>query len=483
VRRPGNNGSTASRREGKTTMHDLVIRNGRLVDYATDTDRFADVAIAGGRITAIEESVTGPARSVVDADGCYVLPGLVDLHVHLDTHYGGDAGHAMLARAGVTTALDLGTPSATDVFEVADRYGTGLAIGCVVRLIPGTHLPESPSRGEIRAAFEKVLADGALGVKLHVDSGWPVETAAAIAETAHDLGVWLAVHCGTTSAGSNLDGLRQTVEYLEGRPAQIAHINSYCRGDLGAPAAEAEQAIALLRGSPRLFAESYLAEINGNVADCEDGRPKVPRVAQWLAQGGYPGTQEGLREAILQGWAAIPCRDGDRTVPVSGPEGVAAWEDAGTHIGLCLPLNPAESRIPLAGSKNDEGAFDVAAIATDGGGIPRNVTVHAGLSLVDLGVLTLKDFVRKSSWTPARTLGLTGKGTVAVGADADVAVVDRASKTVRSTVAGGDVVFHHGTVIPRGPRLFTTERATAEPLAGARRINPAASGLYTGTGR
>jgi hypothetical protein len=463
-------------------MHDLVIRNGRIVDYASDTDRLGDVAVSGGRIVAIDESITTPSRSVIDAEGCYVLPGLVDLHVHLDTDFGGDAGHSMLARAGVTTALDLGTPSATDVFDVAARSGTGLTIACVVRLIPGVQLPESPSRQEIRAAFEKVLADGALGVKLHVDSGWPVETAAAIAETAHELGVWLALHCGTTSAGSNLEGLRQAIEFLGERPAQIAHVNSYCRGELDAPENEARQAIELLRGAPHLFAESYLAEINGNFADCVDGRPKVARVAQWLAQGGYPGTQDGLRAAILDGWAAIPHRDGDQIVPLSGPAGVAIWEEAGTHTGLCLPLNPAESRIPLVGSKNDKGAFDVAAIATDGGGIPRNVTVRAGLSLVELGALSLRDFVKKSSWTPAQTLGLPGKGTIGVGADADIAVVDGASRCVVSTVASGEVVFHRGTVIPRSPRLLTTARVAAG-LPGVCTIDPAASGLYTGAGR
>lgn len=463
-------------------MYDLVIRNGRIVDYATDTDTNADIGVTGGRIVAIEESLAGPARSVIDAKGCYVLPGLVDLHVHLDEHFGGDAGHAMLARAGVTTALDLGTPSAAEVFEVAERSGTGLTIACVVRLIPGVQLPETPSRSEIRAALEKVLAAGALGVKLHVDSGWPVETAAAIAETAYELGTWLAVHCGTTSAGSNIEGLRQTIEYLGERPAQIAHVNSYCRGDLDTPESEAQQAIELLRGAPHLFAESYLAEINGNVADCVDGRPKVARVAEWLAQGGYPGTQDGLRAAILDGWAAIPHRDGDRTVPVSGAVGVAIWEEAGTHTGLCLPLNPAVSRIPLAASKNAGDRFDVAAIATDGGGIPRNVTVHSGLSLVDLGLLSLKDFVKKASWTPALTLGLQQKGTIAVGADADIAVVDHVSKQVVSTVASGDVVFHRGTVIPRRTRLLTTERA-ASRAPDARLLNPARSGLYTGEGR
>jgi cytosine/adenosine deaminase-related metal-dependent hydrolase len=136
-------------------LHDIVIRNGRIVDYAGDTDTRADLAIEGGRITAIENSITGPARSVIEADGCYVLPGLVDVHVHLDEQFGGDAGHAMLARAGVTTALDLGTPSASDVFEIGQRHGTGLTIGCVVRLVPGAQLPESPSRAEIRAAIER----------------------------------------------------------------------------------------------------------------------------------------------------------------------------------------------------------------------------------------------------------------------------------------------------------------------------------------
>jgi imidazolonepropionase-like amidohydrolase len=138
-----------------------------------------------------------------------------------------------------------------------------------------------------------------------------------------------------------------------------------------------------------------------------------------------------------------------------------------------------ESRIPLAASKTTGNRFDIAA---DGGGIPRNVTVRAGLSLVDLGLLSLKDFIKKASWTPALTLGLQQKGTIAVRADADIAVVDHMSKQVVSTVASGDVVFHRGTVIPRRTRLLTTERA-ASRLPGARLLNPAEAGLYTGEGR
>ena len=69
-------------------MHDLIIRNGRVIDYASDIDQTADIAVADGRIVAVEESVSDPARAVIDAEGCYVLPGLVDLHVHLDEYFG-----------------------------------------------------------------------------------------------------------------------------------------------------------------------------------------------------------------------------------------------------------------------------------------------------------------------------------------------------------------------------------------------------------
>jgi adenine deaminase len=99
-----------------------------------------------------------------------------------------------------------------------------------------------------------------------------------------------------------------------------------------------------------------------------------------------------------------------------------------------------------------------------------------------MSVLSLPEFVKKSAWTPAQTLGIQRKGSIGVGSDADIAVVDRSTKSVVSTMASGEVVFHRGTVIPRRPRLLATERASAR-LPGARTIDPAASGPYTGAGR
>jgi len=60
----------------------LLIRNGRVVDPSQNLDGQADILIEGGVILALGTGL-GPADTEVDAAGCLVLPGLVDMHVHL----------------------------------------------------------------------------------------------------------------------------------------------------------------------------------------------------------------------------------------------------------------------------------------------------------------------------------------------------------------------------------------------------------------
>ncbi len=64
-------------------MHDLVIRNGTVVDGSGGPAFRADVAIDGDRISAIGD-VTGSAWRTLDAEGRIVTPGFVDAHTHLD---------------------------------------------------------------------------------------------------------------------------------------------------------------------------------------------------------------------------------------------------------------------------------------------------------------------------------------------------------------------------------------------------------------
>jgi len=82
--------------------HDLLIRNGRVIDPETRFDEVCDVAIAGGLIAAVGTDL-GPARREIDATGRIVCPGFIDLHAHGQSV----AADRMQAFDGVTTTLEL----------------------------------------------------------------------------------------------------------------------------------------------------------------------------------------------------------------------------------------------------------------------------------------------------------------------------------------------------------------------------------------
>src|SRR5437016_12084536 len=61
----------------------IVIKNGRVTDPASQTDRVADVLITEGKIAAVGPNLSAPGAEVFDASGLFVAPGFIDMHVHL----------------------------------------------------------------------------------------------------------------------------------------------------------------------------------------------------------------------------------------------------------------------------------------------------------------------------------------------------------------------------------------------------------------
>jgi len=85
--------------------HDLIIRNGTIVDGTGREGYVADIAIDGDRISAIGNLAGEVATREIDATGQIVSPGFIDLHTHLDAQVGWDPYMTSSSWHGVTTVL------------------------------------------------------------------------------------------------------------------------------------------------------------------------------------------------------------------------------------------------------------------------------------------------------------------------------------------------------------------------------------------
>lgn len=86
-------------------MLDLVIRNGRVIDGTGSPWFRAEVGVAGGAIAAVRHRVDDEAAQVLDAAGCIVAPGFIDMHTHSDLRVFRDPGEDAKLLQGITTAL------------------------------------------------------------------------------------------------------------------------------------------------------------------------------------------------------------------------------------------------------------------------------------------------------------------------------------------------------------------------------------------
>jgi N-acyl-D-aspartate/D-glutamate deacylase len=84
--------------------HDLVIRNGLIVDGRGSPGAVGNLAVDGDRITAVGRVESGSAREI-DAEGCIVTPGFVDIHTHLDAQLAWDPIGSSSCWHGVTSVV------------------------------------------------------------------------------------------------------------------------------------------------------------------------------------------------------------------------------------------------------------------------------------------------------------------------------------------------------------------------------------------
>ncbi len=445
-------------------QYDLILGGGTVLDAKNDFEDRADVAVKSGKIDRVAPELDpASADDFVDVSGHWVMPGQLDTHAHvagLSRNWDPALGYGMLARAGTTTVVDMGGtgPSLVDGIK---RRGAGLNVAGNFALIPGLTIPNSRlSTSAIRDTVTSALRQGCIGLKLlggyHPFSP---EVTAQIIREANDQRAYIAFHLGTTESGSQLEGLREVPELLEGGSLHVCHVNSYCRGVIDDPASECREALEIITGlRGRVNTEVYHAVQNGTSGRCDDDGNVIADVPRnCLKLRGYPTNYEGMRRAIMDGYGSVVAQRGGEVYYARRTEALRLFDEARSNVGMSFPVNLPSTAFALTTAKDDAGRFVIDAVSTDGGSHPRNVAIQTTMALVEFGALTRLEMVEKLSSNPARMIGLLDKGHFTPGADADITVLDpERNEPVMSFVAGSMIMFR-GRSVGRGGTLIVTK--------------------------
>ena len=430
-------------------MSTLLIRGGRVIDPAAGTDAVADVLVADGTVAQIGTGLEPGGADVLDAAGCLVLPGLVDLHTHLREpgfeQKGTIATETLAAlRGGYTTVCAMPNteppPDAAPAIEslheriTRDARVRVLPVGCTTRGRAGERLGDL---GELAAA----------GCVAFSDDGSPVarpELMRGALEYAAALGIPVAEHCDEPA--------------LSGDGGMHEGATSERLGLAGQPEAAEVSAIA------RNLA---LCELTGgrlHIMHLTTGRG-VELVADAKARG-LPVTCEVtpshlfLTEAAVLGSGESPAYDTNAKVnPPLRTEADRRALLTGVNSGVIDAI--ASDHAPHAPVEKlcefDRAPFGISCIETALGTV---------LTMVDRGELDLLAAIRALTTGPVAAFALDprvpGIGTLSAGVARDLTVADPAA---RWTVEASRFVSKGKNSPLDGVEL--TGRATAVILDGA----------------
>jgi dihydroorotase len=382
----------------------ILVRGGRVVDPATGTDGVRDVLLEGPRIARVGPGSAAEADRVLDAAGLVVVPGLIDMHVHL-RQPGFEAketiatGARAAVRGGFATVCAM--PNTDPVTDGPEAIAWVLAEARRVSL--ANVLPiAAVTRGSRGEELVDMAACVAAGAAAFSDDGRPVSTfeimRRALTEAAaagslvidhcedRDLAAGGVMHEGRASARLGLPGIPSASEEVVvardlalaeelGVPVHIAHLST--AGGVGLVGA------AKRRGA-RVSAEATPHHLFLTDEDVRSGDADFKMNPPLRTAADAAALVEGLR---------------------SGAVDVIATDHA--------PHTPAEKARGFR-----EAPFGVVGLET---------AVSLVLDrLVAPGLITLGRFVELLATNPARLLGLAAKGRIEAGADADLTLLDPA---------------------------------------------------------
>jgi dihydroorotase len=375
----------------------LLIKNGRVIDPASNTDTIQDVLVENSHISRIGTGLSAANAEILDATGLIVAPGFIDLHCHLrepgqELSETIETGTRSAARGGFTAVCCMpNTVPVNDNASVTRAIVERAAAKGSVRVWP-IGAASAGSKGEALAEISAMKTEGIVAVS---DDGKPVATARLmrqVMEYCDSLGLLVIDHCEDPSlfAGGVMREGKQSVKLgLKGIPSQS---ESICVGRDVEVAALTGARLHIAHMSTRASLEHVrAAKKQGFRVTCEVTPHHFTLVDEDVRYDSHykmnpPLASREDREALIEGLA-------------DGSIDAIATDHA--------PHHPASKDVEF-----DRAPFGITGFET---------ALALGLSeLVQPGRLPLKRLVELFTLGPARVLGIERK--IAPGQPADITV-------------------------------------------------------------
>ncbi len=427
----------------------ILIKEGRVLDPETKRDEICDVLIDGDRITRVDSGIETEAERVINAKGCYVMPGFIDLHVHfrdpgLEYKETLTTGGRAAVKGGVTTVCAM--PNTKPVID------NGVKVKEVMERAKRESLTNVIQLGAVTVGQEgKELAD---------IRGMAKNGCHAISEDGKSV-----MNASLYRKGMNLakeEGL-----------AVFAHCEDITMVEGGVMNADKKAEKLGLKGITNAVEDVIVArdillakETGVRLHLCHCSTKDSIKMLGLAKEEGLDVTGEVCPHHFILSTDDIPKDDGNYKMnpPLRSKEDVEAIKE-GLRNGTVDVI--ATDHAPHAEAEKNRSmklaAFGIVGLETS--------AALTYTELVEKGIITPMQMTEKMSWNPAKILGLHDRGSVSEGKIADVVIFDpekeytidkntflskgkntpfhgrKVKGEVVCTIAGGRIVYEGGKTI------------------------------------
>lgn len=380
----------------------ILIRNGQVVDPSSKTEGRFDVLVEGDKIVRVAEQIDETADRVLDAEGCYVMPGFIDLHVHLrdpglEYKETLQTGGMAAVKGGVTTvcAMPNTKPVMDDGQKVAEVHKRAeeespahvIQIGAVTKDQAGQELADIAGMAE--AGCHAISEDGksVMNASLYRKA----------MKIAKEKGISVFAHC-------------EDITMVEGG-VMNADENAVRLGLKGITNSVEDVIVAR---------DILLAKETGvRLHLCHCSTADSVEMIRLAKEEGLPVTGEVCPHHFILTADDILEDDGNYKMnpPLRGKKDVEALRQGladGTMDVISTdhaPHSEEEKNRSMA-----KAAFGIVGLETS--------AALTYTELVKTGILSVMQMAEKMSYNPAQILGLSDKGAVAEGKTADLVIFD-----------------------------------------------------------